>query len=67
MYLTNGEVSRFRSCPDDTLLHIRACQIADDEAFRWHGTDSISDYHLQWPRWQAIYNEIIAEVYLKAA
>lgn len=63
MYLTNGELQRFRSSRNDTHLHVRACELADDECFRRHGTDSTSDYHLQWPRWMAIYNAIIREVY----
>lgn len=48
---------------DDTALHIKACELADSEAFRLYGTDSIHDKHVLWPRWLALYNRYLSELY----
>lgn len=44
---------------DDTTLHIECCKLADIEAFRLYGTDSISDKHVLWPRWLELYGKYI--------
>jgi hypothetical protein len=45
---------------DDTILHVLACKAADDKAFLLHGTDSIHDKHVLWPRWLEYYTEALA-------
>lgn len=63
MKLSQKEIEFYRSQSDDTMLHLKACELADNEAFRLYGTDSISDKHVLWPRWQELYQNIVKQVY----
>lgn len=48
---------------DDTELHVKACNWADNKAFRLYGTDSISDKHVLWPRWLELYDQYLESYY----
>jgi hypothetical protein len=61
--LTASEINFYRNQPDDTALHLKACELADNEAFRLYGTDSISEKDVLWPRWQELYCNVIKQVY----
>lgn len=63
MKLTPIQLAYFRKQTCDTALHVLACGLADDEAFRIYGTDSISDQHVLWPRWLELYDQVIKQVY----